>query len=150
MTTERNIVEALIFACSQDPAVLKVGENYLKEWESQSGFYTILAVSDLHHVTRFHACIALELNSPFVRRKFWQTVRWMYRFDGWPLRTLRTESIAIGVPELQCMYKSILILFAGKPWVYVCGVITTALSVTMKRPLCEEPFWIVWKNLSSR
>ena len=48
MTAERNIVEALIFACSQDPAVLKVGENYLKEWESQSGFYTILAVSDLH------------------------------------------------------------------------------------------------------
>ena len=42
------------------------------------------------------------------------------------------------------------ILFAGKPWVYVCGVITTALSVKMKRPLCEEPFWIVWKNLSSR
>lgn len=43
MTTERNIIEALVFACSQDPAVLKLGEEYLREWESRPGFYTTLA-----------------------------------------------------------------------------------------------------------
>lgn len=47
MTAERNIVEALVFACSQDPEVLKVGENYLKECETQPGFYTTLAVSPI-------------------------------------------------------------------------------------------------------
>lgn len=99
MTTERNIVEALVFACSQDPAVLKVGENYLKECETQPGFYTTLAVSPF----RRYISVAYILYCNFwnFRRRSWLTAAWMYRFVGWPLLTSRTESIAIGAQEHQ-------------------------------------------------
>ena len=39
------VLEALQCACSQDPAVLKAGEERLKAWEAEKGFYTALAVS---------------------------------------------------------------------------------------------------------
>ena len=42
-----SVLEALQCACSQDPSVLKVGEQQLKVWESEKGFYTALAVSAL-------------------------------------------------------------------------------------------------------
>lgn len=38
------VVEALQCACSQDPAVLRVGEQRLKAWEGEKGFYATLAV----------------------------------------------------------------------------------------------------------
>lgn len=39
------VLEALRCACSQEPSVLKVGEQQLKAWEKEAGFYTALAVS---------------------------------------------------------------------------------------------------------
>ena len=39
------VLEALQCACSQDPSVLKVGEQQLKAWEKEPGFYTALSVS---------------------------------------------------------------------------------------------------------
>ena len=49
-----SVLEALQYACSQDPSVLKVGEQQLKAWESEKGFYAALAVRP----TRAHAnCI---------------------------------------------------------------------------------------------
>ena len=38
------VLEALQYACSQDPSVLKVGEERLKTWEKEKGFYTALSV----------------------------------------------------------------------------------------------------------
>ena len=43
--SEAAVLQALQCACSQDPAVLKVGEQQLKAWETEKGFYTSLAVS---------------------------------------------------------------------------------------------------------
>lgn len=43
--SEAAVLQALKCACSQDPAVLKVGEQQLKAWETEKGFYTSLAVS---------------------------------------------------------------------------------------------------------
>lgn len=53
------VLEALKYACSQDPSVLKVGEQQLKAWENQKGFYTALAVSTpwtdiLHAIWNIH------------------------------------------------------------------------------------------------
>lgn len=39
------VLEALRCSCSQEPSVLKVGEQQLKAWEKEAGFYTALAVS---------------------------------------------------------------------------------------------------------
>src|SRR6218665_36901 len=39
------VLDALIRACSQDAQVLKPAEHQLKSWESQPGFYSILAVT---------------------------------------------------------------------------------------------------------
>ena len=38
------VVETLMRACSQDASVLKPAESLLKQWETQPGFYSILAV----------------------------------------------------------------------------------------------------------
>ena len=38
------VLQALQCACSQDPSVLKVGEQQLKAWETEKGFYSTLAV----------------------------------------------------------------------------------------------------------
>lgn len=43
--SEAAVLQALKCACSQEPAVLKVGEQQLKAWETEKGFYTSLAVS---------------------------------------------------------------------------------------------------------
>lgn len=48
MTAPAGVLEALQCACSQDPSVLKVGEEQLKAWEKENGFYTALAVSLLY------------------------------------------------------------------------------------------------------
>ena len=39
------VLDALIRACSQDAQVLKPAEHQLKSWESQPGFYSVLAVT---------------------------------------------------------------------------------------------------------
>ena len=39
------VLEALRAATSQDPELLKRGENVLKSWEGQAGFYRTLSVS---------------------------------------------------------------------------------------------------------
>ena len=39
------ILEALKLACSQNPEELKKGEEKLKNWEREAGFYSELAVS---------------------------------------------------------------------------------------------------------
>jgi hypothetical protein len=39
------VLDALYRACSQDASVLKPAEEQLKQWETQPGFYSILAVS---------------------------------------------------------------------------------------------------------
>lgn len=38
------VLQALQLACSQDPNVLKLGEQQLKAWETEKGFYASLAV----------------------------------------------------------------------------------------------------------
>ena len=38
------VLEALRAATSQDPELLKRGENVLKSWEAQPGFYRTLSV----------------------------------------------------------------------------------------------------------
>jgi len=38
------VIETLMRACSQDASVLKPAESLLKQWETQPGFYSILAV----------------------------------------------------------------------------------------------------------
>lgn len=38
------VLEALRAATSQDPELLKRGENLLKSWEGQAGFYRTLSV----------------------------------------------------------------------------------------------------------
>ena len=42
-----SVVDTLLRACSQDAAVLKPAESLLKQWETQPGFYSTLAVC--HH-----------------------------------------------------------------------------------------------------
>lgn len=39
------VLEALRAATSQDPELLKRGEDLLKSWEGQNGFYRTLSVS---------------------------------------------------------------------------------------------------------
>lgn len=41
-----NIHTALRYACSQDPGELKAGEQQLKAWEKDKGYYAGLAVRD--------------------------------------------------------------------------------------------------------
>ena len=56
MDEERaGVLEALQCACSQDPSVLKVGEQQLKAWENENGFYTALAVR-VNHLGLFMPC----------------------------------------------------------------------------------------------
>lgn len=63
------VLEALKYACSQDPSVLKVGEQQLKAWENQKGFYTALAVSTLFY-TPFGIFIDLtSINEQFLALK---------------------------------------------------------------------------------
>ena len=50
------VLEALQYACSQDPSVLKVGEQQLKTWEREPGFYTALSVSFTPRL--LHVCLA--------------------------------------------------------------------------------------------
>jgi len=38
------VIETLTRACSQDASVLKPAESLLKQWETEPGFYSILAV----------------------------------------------------------------------------------------------------------
>lgn len=77
MTTARNVVEALVFACSQDPAVLKEGENYLKQCELQAGFYTVLAVScSMQHRVRVRTCL-VGSQKVWADRQVDVPVRWM-------------------------------------------------------------------------
>jgi hypothetical protein len=45
------ILEALKLACSQNPEELKEGEQKLKTWEREGGFYSELAVSGAHQTT---------------------------------------------------------------------------------------------------
>ena len=40
------VLQALSCACSQDPRVLRVGEEQLKKWEKERGYYSALAVSE--------------------------------------------------------------------------------------------------------
>ena len=42
--SEAAVLQALQCACSQDPSVLKIGEQQLKAWETEKGFYSTLAV----------------------------------------------------------------------------------------------------------
>ena len=42
--SEAAVLEALRCACSQEPAVLKAGEEQLRAWESEPGYYASLAV----------------------------------------------------------------------------------------------------------
>jgi hypothetical protein len=39
------VLDVLYRACSQDSSVLKPAEEQLRQWETQPGFYTTLAVS---------------------------------------------------------------------------------------------------------
>ena len=39
-----NVHTALRFACSQDPNELKVGEQQLKAWQKEKGYYAGLVV----------------------------------------------------------------------------------------------------------
>lgn len=41
--SEAAVLQALQCACSQDPSVLKIGEQQLKAWETEKGFYSTLA-----------------------------------------------------------------------------------------------------------
>jgi len=45
-SAEETVVETLTRACSQDTSVLKPAETLLKQWETQPGFYSTLAVCD--------------------------------------------------------------------------------------------------------
>ena len=40
------VIETLMRACSQDASVLKPAESLLKQWETQPGFYSMLAVCE--------------------------------------------------------------------------------------------------------
>ena len=40
-----DVLTALTYACSQNPAELKAGEQQLKAWEKERGYYAGLAVS---------------------------------------------------------------------------------------------------------
>ena len=44
MGSEEAVLQALQCACSQDPSVLKAGEQQLDAWKTQKGFYSVLAV----------------------------------------------------------------------------------------------------------
>jgi len=53
-TASTAVIETLMRACSQDTSVLKPAESLLKQWETQPGFYSILAVCDsVHHLSHF-------------------------------------------------------------------------------------------------
>lgn len=47
-TSSAGVLEALQCACSQDPSVLKVGEERLEVWSKERGFYATLAVRVLN------------------------------------------------------------------------------------------------------
>lgn len=49
------ILEALKLSCSQNPEELKKGEEKLKNWEREAGFYSELAVS-VHHAMPWIWC----------------------------------------------------------------------------------------------
>ena len=47
MSGESEVLQALQLACSQDPAVMKVGEKQLDSWKTEKNFYATLAVREL-------------------------------------------------------------------------------------------------------
>lgn len=54
--SEAAVLEALRCACSQEPAVLKAGEEQLRAWESEPGYYASLAVRTMRQLfnKRYH------------------------------------------------------------------------------------------------
>lgn len=50
------LVQALQLACSQNPDELKLGEKKLEAWKTEGGYYSGLAVSDIHDATSAYKC----------------------------------------------------------------------------------------------
>lgn len=44
------VLKTLTNACSQNADVLKPAERQLQQWETQTGFYTVLSVSTVYTV----------------------------------------------------------------------------------------------------
>lgn len=69
------VLEALRVATSQDPELLKRGENLLKSWEGQTGFYRTLSV-----LLCYYDVIAIVLclyQAIFTNHQVETPVRWM-------------------------------------------------------------------------